>query len=324
MFTKNLSQISKDDTEIAGGKGASLGEMIQANIPVPPGFVILTYGFDLLLHSASLIAEIETTLDQVNHQDTHSVEQASEKIQALILNTEIPKEIEDDTIKSFHSLKAPLVAVRSSATVEDSLSSSWAGELETYLNTTKATLLENVKKCWASLFSPRAIFYRFEKGLYQSKISVAVVVQKMINSETAGVAFSVHPVTEDKNQLIIEAGFGLGEAIVSGSITPDSYIVDKQNFSIIDINISQQDRKLVKVVTGGNKWMDVAANETSLQKLSNKQIVELAKLIIKIERHYRFPVDVEWAIEKNQIFITQSRPITTLSNSAGSGLAKLD
>lgn len=313
MFTRNFADISKEDSGIAGGKGASLGEMTGAGIPVPPGFVVLTYGFDAFLHSNQLVAEIDSALAQVNHEDTNSVEQTSEKIKGLILNAHIPKDIEKEIISSFDSLGSEFVAVRSSATAEDASSASWAGELETYLNTTKETVLENVKKCWASLFTPRAIFYRFEKNLHETPVSVAVVIQKMINSELAGVAFSVHPVTEDRNQLIIEAGFGLGEAIVSGSITPDSYLVGKQDFSIIDINISAQDRKLVRGVGGGNEWVEVAENEKNLQKLNPEQIIELAKLIVKIENHYGFPVDVEWAIENGEIFITQSRPITTLT-----------
>jgi len=298
---------------MAGGKGASLGELIQVGIPVPVGFVILTYGFDSLLHSAGLIAEIEATLDQVNHEDTNSVEKASEKIQGLILNAVIPKEIEDETIKSFKVLGAKFVAVRSSATAEDSSLTSWAGELETYLNTTRATLLENVKKCWSSLFTPRAIFYRFEKGLHKVSVGVAVVVQKMIESEVSGVAFSVHPVTEDRNQMIIEAVFGLGEALVSGSLTPDSYVIEKGNFSIIDINISEQERKLVRKRGGGNEWIGVEADLKQAQKLSKEQIVKLSQIIVKIENHFGFPVDVEWTIERGEIFITQSRPITTLA-----------
>lgn len=313
MFVKNFADISKEDSGITGGKGASLGKMTQAQIPVPPGFVVLTYGFDALLHSNKLVAEIDSALTQVNHEDTNSVEEASEKIRGLILNAKIPQDIETEIINSFDNLGSEFVAVRSSATAEDATSASWAGELESYLNTTKVTLLENIKKCWSSLFTPRAIFYRFAKGLHKSSVSVAVVIQKMINSDISGVAFSVHPVTEDRNQLIIEAGFGLGEAIVSGSLTPDSYIVDKRNFSIIDINIAQQERKLVRKMGGGSVWIDVEKDLQSSQKLINEQIIELSKLIVKIENHYGFPVDVEWAIENEEIFITQSRPITTLN-----------
>ena len=172
--------------------------------------------------------------------------------------------------------------------------------------------MENVKKCWASLFTPRAIFYRFEKNLNKDKISVAVVVQKMVDSEESGIAFSVHPVTQNENQIIIEAGFGLGEAIVSGSVTPDSYVIHKKEFKILDININEQTKALYKKVKGGNEWKELG-NKGKEQVLSKKEIIELSKLIVKIENHYGFPCDIEWAKKKGKFYITQSRPITTLS-----------
>lgn len=163
----------------------------------------------------------------------------------------------------------------------------------------------------ASLFTPRAIFYRFENKLDQTKISVAIVVQKMIQAEKSGIAFSVHPVTQDYNQAIIEAGFGLGEAIVSGAITPDSYVVNKKNLSIIDININEQKRALFLKPNGGNQWKSLGT-QGKKQVLSNNEIIELSKLVLKIEKHYGFPCDIEWAQEKGKFFIVQSRPITTL------------
>ncbi len=227
MFTKPFTQIGKHDAGIAGGKGASLGEMTQAGIPVPSGFVILADAFEQFLKETDLNIEIDSILHTVNHQEMHTVEHASERIQKLILEAKMPEDIASEIKSEFVKLGAAFVAVRSSATAEDSTSAAWAGQLDSFLNTNEATLLENVKKCWASLFTPRAVFYRFEKGLHDQKISVAVVIQKMVESEKSGIAFSVHPVTEDRNQLIIEAGFGLGEAIVSGQITPDSYVVEK-------------------------------------------------------------------------------------------------
>lgn len=228
MFTKPFNQISKHDAVTAGGKGASLGEMTQAGIPVPPGFVILADAFEQFLKETDLNVEIDSILHTVNHQEMHTVEHASERIQKLILDSKMPEDIASEIENEFAKLGAEFVAVRSSATAEDSASAAWAGQLDSFLNTNAETLLENVQKCWASLFTPRAVFYRFEKGLHDQKISVSVVVQKMVASEKSGIAFSVHPVTEDPNQLIIEAGFGLGEAIVSGQITPDSYVVEKE------------------------------------------------------------------------------------------------
>jgi len=314
---RDFTKLGKRDVSIAGGKGASLGEMTQAGIPVPPGFVILSESFERFIKETELIAEIDACLDSVNHEEIHTVEKASEKIKALIMKEEIPKDISKEIIKNFEKLGSRFVAVRSSATSEDSASAAWAGQLDSYLNTTKKTLLENVKKCWSSLFTPRAIFYRFEKNLQKEKVSVAVVVQKMIESRESGIAFSVHPVTQDYNQLIIEAGFGLGEAIVSGQITPDSYIVDKRNFEIIEKNISTQTRGIYRKKAGGNEWRDIPEKEGGKQVLSEPEIIELSKLIVRIQNHYKFPVDVEWAREAGKFYIVQSRPITTLTEREG-------
>lgn len=312
MFIQFFSKIGKKDAAIAGGKGASLGEMTQAKIPVPPGFVILAGAFDRFLIETDLEQELEAQLKKVNYKDINSVDGASNIIRALILRAKMPTDLEKDIVSDFKKLKAKFVAVRSSATAEDSSSASWAGELETYLNTTDKTLLLNVKKCWSSLFTPRAIFYRAEKKLLKTKVSVAVVIQEMVDSEISGIAFTVHPVTKDKNQIIIEAGYGLGEAIVSGSVTPDSYVLDKRDYSIIDINIASQERQIVKGATGGTKWVAINKSAQEKQKLNGRQIVELAKICVGIEKHYKFPCDIEWAYKKGKFFITQSRPITTL------------
>lgn len=312
--SKNFKEIGKNDAAEAGGKGASLGEMTQAGIPVPPGFVVLADAFEQFLQETDLNVEIDSILHDVKHEEMHTVEQASGKIQDLILQADMPQNIADDVLSKFEDLNTEYVAVRSSATAEDSASAAWAGQLDTFLNTTKNNLLENVQKCWASLFTPRAIFYRFEQGLHGQHISVAVVVQKMVNSEKSGIAFSVHPVTEDYNQLIIEAGLGLGEAIVSGQVTPDSYVAEKDPRRIIDVNVSVQSRALYRQAGGGNEWKDLSESEGSTQVLNEGQILDLSKQIINIETHYGFPCDIEWAMEGNEIYITQSRPITTLTN----------
>ncbi len=313
ILIKTIEQITKSDTTIAGGKGASLGEMTQAGISVPPGFVILTSAFERFLDETDLNVEIEVILDSVNHEEIHTVEHASEKIEALILGAVIPNDIAGEIQKFFERLDSKYVAVRSSATAEDSTSAAWAGQLESYLNTIEESLFENVKKSWASLFTPRAIFYRFEKDLHKQKISVAVVVQKMIESEKSGIAFSVHPVTQDRNQLIIEAGFGLGEAIVGGEITPDSYVVEKEPRRIIDININTQTKGLYRSKNGGNEWVTISEPKASSQVLNEKRVLELSKIVLEIENHYGFPCDIEWTIENDKLYIVQSRPITTLT-----------
>ncbi len=309
-YIEALANIQKEDVAHVGGKGASLGEMAAAGIPVPDGFVILTDAFEGFIHEAQLAPEIETVLKSVDITVMHTIENASEQLQALILAAPMSDGLQREIQQVFEELKAEYVAVRSSATAEDGATAAWAGQLDTFLNTTRDTLLENIKKCWASLFTPRALFYRFEKGLHNQHISVAVVVQKMVQSEVSGIAFSVHPVTEDRNQMIIEAGLGLGEAIVSGQITPDSYVVEKQPRGIIDKNVQTQIKGLYRA-GAGNEWKELGEKGAE-QKLSDTQIIELSKLVMNIETHYGFPVDVEWACEGGKFFITQSRPITTL------------
>lgn len=308
-FVRDFHHLTKKDVLLAGGKGASLGEMTKAGLPVPEGFVLLAPAFERFLKETELLADIDASLHQVDVKEMHTIEQASEKIRAAIMSEKMPEDIAQEIKNSFKKLKCPLVAVRSSATAEDSSAAAWAGQLDTFLNTPEKLLLENVQQCWASLFTPRAIFYRFEKNLHNQKISVAVVIQKMIESEVAGVAFSVHPVTRDKNQLIIEACLGLGEAVVSGQITPDSYVVEKRGWLLIEKNISEQKKGLYLKKSGGNEWKKVNGKK---QKLSDQQIKELAQLVVKIEKHYDFPCDIEWALEKKKFYLTQARPITTL------------
>ena len=308
---KNFNQISKTDTEIAGGKGASLGEMTRVGMAVPPGFVVLASAFDRFLEETNLSADIDKILKGVKIEDTKSIDKASNKIRALIWKVNFPNDIAEEIKKEFIKLQAPLVAVRSSATVEDSSTASWAGELESYLNTTEATLLDSVKKCWSSLFTPRAIFYRFENDLYNQKVSVAVVVQKMVQSEISGIAFTVHPVTENRDHMVIEAGYGLGEAIVGGMVTPDTYVISKKNKTILDKNISKQKMMIVRSPKG-TKEKVVPKIKQSEQKLADKKIFELAEICKNIEKHYKKPQDIEWALEKGKFYITQARPITTL------------
>jgi len=329
MFIKNFKSISKKDVCIAGGKGASLGEMTRAKMLVPPGFIILVEAFDKFLRETDLAVEIASQVKQMNYKDINSIDKASNVIRDLIHDALMPQDLEEEFLKEFKGLNTKYVAIRSSATAEDSSIASWAGELETYLNTNQINLIENIKKCWSSLFTPRALFYAFEKEIIttdtQKKIrartckqladcypvGVAVVVQKMVQSDISGICFTVHPVTEDRNQMVIEAGWGLGEAIVGGKITPDTYVISKKDWIIMDTNISDQEMMIIRQ-GNGIKESTVPKSKQSKQKLSGEQIIKLAKLCQKIEEHYKFPQDIEFAIENNKIYITQSRPITTL------------
>lgn len=314
MLVKFFKDVSKNDVASAGGKGASLGEMTRAKIPVPPGFVVLAEAFDHFLEETDLGSAIESALHKVDHRDVNSVEVASEKIRAHIARERMPKDLEEQIKFSYKELsrgKKILVAVRSSATAEDSKTASWAGELETYLNVGSKTLISVVMKCWSSLFTPRAIFYRFEKRLQKKAVSVAVVVQQMIQSDVSGICFTVHPVTKDYDQMIIEAGFGLGEAIVSGQITPDTYVIHKKKLTLLEVTVSEQSLAIVRGPKG-TVHKKLNAKIGGKQKINGKQIMELAQICMGIERHYRYPQDIEWALANKKFYITQSRPITTL------------
>lgn len=288
-----------------------MGEMTQTGIPVPPGFVILASAFDRFLEETEIGTEIEAALHKVKHDDINAVEQVSEKIRELVMDEEMPADIAKEITAAFAKLRAKQVAVRSSATAEDSAIASWAGELESYLNVTKKDLLESVKKCWSSLFTPRAIFYRFDKKLHTIKVSVAVVVQQLIESEISGIAFTVHPVTKDHDQMVIEAGFGLGEAIVGGKVTPDTYVIHKKDWKLLEKHISEQNMMIVKAKQGTVE-KEIPKPKQGGQKLPDKDILRLAKLCQKIEEHYQYPQDIEWALHKGRLYILQSRPITTL------------
>ena len=232
--------------------------------------------------------------------------------EGFVITSKFPAQVEEleaQILASFDSLNSEYVAVRSSALHEDSQGASWAGQLDTFLNVDREHLLEYIQKCQRSADSERAKSYAKQQRLPSG--SVAVIVQQMIQSEVSGVAFSVHPVTKNRGQIVIEAAFGLGEAVVSGEVTPDTYITDKATNKILEKHVTAQSKKLAQAASGQSAWqpLNKALQE---QKLSDEQILELAKLIAKIEAFYSFPVDVEWGLVGNEFYILQCRPITTL------------
>lgn len=310
-FVAFFKDLSRESVARAGGKGAQLGEMFNNGISVPEGFVVLTASFDKFTNDSEIDAEIYKLIEEVDENNINAVNELSEKIRDMVFDAEIPSEIESKIKGSFIELNAEFVAVRSSATAEDAAEASWAGELETYTNVKEESLIEAVKKCWASLFTPRAIVYRIENKLRHEEVSVAVVIQKMVQSEVAGVSFTVNPISKDNNKMMIEAGFGLGEAVVSGEITPDNYIVDKEEEYIENIQVNKQEFMYARTGNGTEK-LPVPEDEQEKQKLEGKQIMELAGICMNIEKHYQSPQDIEWALEKGKFYIVQTRPITTL------------
>ncbi|PIZ47994.1 phosphoenolpyruvate synthase, partial [Candidatus Woesebacteria bacterium CG_4_10_14_0_2_um_filter_39_14] len=311
-----LSKIRKDDTSLVGGKGANLGEMIAAGFPVPNGFALTIYAYDLFLEENGIYSKIFALLKDLDVSNTDRLTEVAKKIQAIIKNSKVPQELIKEVISFYKKLSGfmnyALVAVRTSATAEDMPKTSFAGMGETILNVKgEANLLEAVKRCWASLFTARSIFYRVENKIPHEKVKISVIVQKMIQSSVSGVIFSIDPVTNEKDKIVIESVWGLGEMIVQGSVTPDRYVVQKETFKILSKEISEQEVQLIKIGTE-TKEVKVLKHVQDRQKITDEEIIKLAKYADRLQKHYYFPQDIEWAKEKNKLYIVQTRPVTTL------------
>lgn len=312
-----FEQLDKNGLLEAGGKGANLGEMLKHGFPIPPGFVTTSGAYYKHLDYNNLRERMSGILDPLDVNDTPALDRAAKELQEMIISGEIPPEVEKAVRKNYRKLcdmrgEEVYVAVRSSATAEDLPTASFAGQQSTFLNVKgEDGVVKAVKDCWASLFTPRAIFYRVQNKFEHMKVGLAAVVQEMVQSEKAGVMFTVDPVLEDPDLVMIEAAYGLGEVVVSGSITPDTYRVSKKSMEITRKDISSQPWMMVKHGEK-NVHADIKDEAQGKQKLPDEQIIELARIGKKIEEHYRFPQDIEWAVQKGELFIVQSRPITTL------------
>ncbi|MEM0203140.1 MAG: pyruvate, water dikinase [Archaeoglobaceae archaeon] len=307
-----LSDVDKNDIPVVGGKAANLGELMRIEIPVPDGFVVDARAFKDFISSTGLKDKIYPLLRNLNVENTEELNRVSEEIRRMVSEAKMPKDIEMEIRKAYRELgdgKDVFVAIRSSATAEDLPDASFAGQQDTYLNVKgEDNVVEKVKACWGSLFTPRAIYYRVQKGFRHEDVSIAVVVQKMVNSEKSGVMFTSHPVTGEK-KCVIEAVFGLGEAIVSGLVTPDTYVYDRVKRRLEEVKIAE--KKFMIVRRNGNEKVELGekGKERVLSDEEIKRLVDLGELI---EEHYGKPQDVEWAIEGGEIYIVQSRPITTI------------
>ena len=306
MNIKFFEDIKEDD--IAGGKGASLAKMYENEFNIPNGYVIMADVFKAFLEENHVKEKIQEIIHKCEIENEKEIEENAKEIMKIISRCEMSEIIKKEIMKNYEALSCKYVAVRSSATSEDGKSHAWAGQLETFLNVDKTNIIESVKKCWSSIFSPRALFYRI-KNQDTSDIAVAVVVQKMIQSDISGIAFSINPTNNHLNEIVIEGVLGLGEAIVSGKVTPDTYIVDKKEHTIKSKEIKNQKTKLVKE-NETNSWITVPNGD--FQKLDDNMILELSNIVKQIEKVYGYPVDIEWGIEKNKIYILQCRPITTV------------
>ena len=332
IFIKWFSEISNKDILMVGGKGASLGEMYNNKFPIPPGFVVTSEAYKYYIDESGLEDEVLDIINKTDVNDSDSLEKNSSKVREMIINSEMPEDLGKRILEAYEILdveknnlseakgsaldilktshEPPFVAVRSSATTEDLADASFAGQQESFLNVKgKDSLIEKVKRCFASLFTARAVYYRKKKGFKHEDSLLAVVVQKMINSDKSGVIFSKNPLKED-NSLVIEAVWGLGEGIVSGKILPDNYILNN-NLEILEYKVSDKLIALIRDSSGNTSSVKLTPEKSKKQVLTGHELKILSQFALKLEKHYKKPQDIEFAIEDEEIFIVQSRPITT-------------
>jgi pyruvate, water dikinase len=314
-----LEEVGKNDLSMVGGKGASLGEMINIGVPVPGGYAVTAQAFrDFIIRSG--IAQSIFDALKIDVNDQTQLLAAEDKAKKLIMDAKVPIDIEKDIKSRYQELckregKQVLVAVRSSATAEDLPDASFAGQQETYLNVRGAEDVFNaVKKCWASLYGARAIFYRIEQGFEHEKVNLSAIVQKMVDSEKAGVMFSSQPSTGEP-LVVIEGAWGLGESVVSGSVSPDNYVIDRNSKKILNKTIASKEIMIIRdPQTSKTVTIPVPPEKKEAIVLTETELAELANYAEILEKHYGTPQDIEWGVEKGKVYILQSRPITTISS----------
>jgi pyruvate,water dikinase len=317
----SLVDVRKEATPLVGGKAANLGELMLAGFPVPPGFAVTTESFRLFVERNQLADRLEAALRELSTDDLADLERTAEVLRHQMEAGRMPEEVATAIAEMAGRLGEPATfwAIRSSATSEDARDTSFAGMNRTFLNVQGAArLADAVQACWASLFSARALFYMKQQGLSRLP-EMGVVVQRMIEAEASGVMFTVNPATGDASEVVIEAARGLGEVVVAGEVEVDTYRVGKPDQQIRASELGHQAFKLVRSAQGENVRVTLAEPERSAAVLTDEQVVALAQLGIKAERHYGTPQDLEWAIAKGDIFLVQTRPVTTLRPPAGTG-----
>ncbi|MDF2956806.1 MAG: Phosphoenolpyruvate synthase/pyruvate phosphate dikinase [Candidatus Alkanophagales archaeon MCA70_species_1] len=317
-----FEELRKEDVSLVGGKAANLGELTsRTDVPVPPGFAITAEAYKYFINYNKLGEKIEDLLKDLDVDDTEKLNNVSSEIRALIESGEFPPDLRDEIIRNYRILgekvgmENPYVAVRSSATAEDLPGASFAGQQDTFLDVRgEENLLTAVKRAFSSLFTPRAIFYREEKGFEHLKVYLSCVVQKMVNAKAAGVMFTIDPVTGNPDVVVIEGAWGLGEFVVQGTVTPDRFVVRKSDLSVVEKQVGRKEKKLVRG-DGGPVEVEVEPELIEKPCLSDEQIRTLADYAIRIEKHYGTPQDIEWALDADtdELYILQARPETVWS-----------
>jgi pyruvate,water dikinase len=316
-YVRNFDELGKGDTEIAGGKGANLGELTTAGFPVPPGFVVVAQAYLVSLDQAGLREEIREAFQAALASAETELAAACERIRVMVHKAGVAKEVRADVERAYRELgEDPSVAVRSSATSEDTAGTSFAGMNATFTNVSgKQDVVARLIDCWASLYSPRVVAYRASNGMDEEP-AIAVVIQRMVNSERSGVAFTADPSTGDRNRIVVEAAYGLGEVVVSGAVEPDTYLLAKSGPRLLQARVGHQTHKIVRGPHGGDLRIDLDAQTGAQRVLTDEEALDLARLALRVEEHYGSPQDMEWAIVDGRSWLVQSRPITTFEDSA--------
>lgn len=303
--------LSREDVPLAGGKGANLGEMTRAGLPVPPGFVVTASAFREAM--APVRSKLRELWRRVDPDDERSLAQATEALREVVRRAPLTEGLRSMILEAYRQLgEGRAVAVRSSATSEDSATTSFAGMHETFTNVVgEEALLDRLRACWASAYGERVVAYRKAQGLTEEP-AIAVVVQAMVDSERSGVMFTADPSTGDTGRIIIEGAFGLGELVVGGQVEPDTYVVSKQGPRVLDVRLGEKTFRLVRDGVGHERREELSDEQAHQRVLSDVEVLELARLGQRVERHYGSPQDIEWAEEGGRLYLVQSRPITTL------------
>lgn len=298
--------------EMVGGKGMSLSKLLTAGIPVPDGFHVTTASYQTFVEINHIQPKINKLLDGIDSNNTSQLEDVSKQIGVLFHNGAMPQEVSDAIKTAYDELGNISVAIRSSATAEDLPDASFAGQQDTYLNIQgENEVLAAVKRCWASLWTARAIAYRVKNDIKQEAVALAVVVQKLAFSDASGVMFTLNPINGRRSEMIINAAWGLGEAVVSSLVTPDTIVVDKNAERIVSYEVASKEIMTVRT-SNGTEEIPVPEQLRKKRALTQDQVMRLTQLGQKIEKYYQMPMDVEWALEKDKLYIVQARPITVL------------
>ena len=313
-FVLSFNDIRATDLPLVGGKGANLGEMTHAGFPIPTGFCVTTVAFKQFIASCPEMPRLYELLDTVNSNDLESARTVGQTIRQTLLDVSIPQTIADAVTDCWQHLGvSEAYAVRSSATAEDLPDASFAGQQDTYLNIIgQDSLLDAIRRCWVSLFTDRAILYRCQNGFPHQGVQLSVVVQQMIMAEKSGILFTADPLTGHRHTVAIDASYGLGEALVSGIVSPDAYHVDKRNQQIIERQIADKQIAIYPEKDGGTRQESLSDAQRTSVVLSDEQIIALANLGSQVEAHYGVPQDIEWAIADDEFYLLQARPITSL------------